>query len=62
MAQQSEEEQAQMALPHAWGRNDLGAQMLPPVSPLSPGVTLHGTHFHPRPLPTAWAQRQPESA
>lgn len=61
MAQQSEEEQAQMALPHSWGRNELGAQMLP----LSPRVTLHGTHFHPTPhppLPTAWAQRQPESA
>ena len=38
-----------MALPHPWGRNDLGAQMPPPMSPLSPGVTLHGTHFHPTP-------------
>lgn len=38
-----------MALPHPWGRNDLGAQMLPPVSPLSPGVTLRGTHSPPPP-------------
>lgn len=64
-AQHREGREAQTALPHLWGMNAFRAQMLPPVSPLSPGVTLRRTQpTHPSPTcpPTAWAQRRPEPA